>query len=73
MLFNRGECYRRTGDSDNAVDDYREFLEKVPNAPNRADIEAKIVALEAPDAVGARAGRARDAAHRRREDAPRRR
>ena len=49
VLFNRGECYRRTGDSENAVDDYREFLEKVPNAPNRADIEAKIVALEAPE------------------------
>ena len=49
VLFNRGECYRRTGDSENAVDDYREFLEKVPNAPNRADIEAKMVALEAPE------------------------
>ena len=36
VLFNRGECYRRIGDTENAVDDYREFLEKVPNAPNRA-------------------------------------
>ena len=49
VLFNRGECYRRTGDGENAVDDYREFLDKVPNAPNRADIETKIVALEAPE------------------------
>ena len=48
VLFNRGECYRRTGDCDNAVDDYREFLEKVPSAPNRADIEAKIAILGAP-------------------------
>jgi tetratricopeptide (TPR) repeat protein len=50
VLFNRGECYRRTNDAENAVDDYREFLEKVPTAPNRADVEAKIVALEAPEA-----------------------
>ena len=61
MLFNRGECYRRTGDAENAIDDYREFLEKVPNAPNRADIEAKIVALEAPGAVAAVAKPARRA------------
>jgi tetratricopeptide (TPR) repeat protein len=49
VLFNRGECFRRVGDNDAAIDDYREFLEKVPNAPNRTDIEAKIAALEAPE------------------------
>jgi hypothetical protein len=49
VLFNRAECYRRTGSSEDAVDDYRAFLDKVPNAPNRADIEAKIVALDAPE------------------------
>jgi tetratricopeptide (TPR) repeat protein len=49
VLFNRGECYRRTGDGENAVDDYREFLERVPSAPNRADVEAKILALDAPE------------------------
>jgi hypothetical protein len=49
VLFNRAECYRRTGDGESAVDDYRAFLEKVPNAANRADIEAKIVALDAPE------------------------
>ena len=49
VLFNRGECYRRTGDGESAADDYHAFLEKVPNAPNRADIEAKLVALEAPE------------------------
>ena len=49
VLFNRAECYRRTGDAENAVDDYRAFLEKVPSSPSRADIEAKIVALEAPE------------------------
>jgi tetratricopeptide (TPR) repeat protein len=49
VLFNRGECYRRTGDGEAAADDYHAFLDKVPNAPNRADIEAKLVALEAPE------------------------
>jgi len=49
VLFNRGECYRRSGNSDAAIDDYRTFLEAVPSAPNRADVEAKILALEAPE------------------------
>jgi tetratricopeptide (TPR) repeat protein len=49
VLFNRAECFRRLGAGDHAADDYHAFLEKVPNAPNRADIEAKIVALEAPE------------------------
>jgi hypothetical protein len=45
VLFNRAECYRRIGQADNAITDYRAFLEAVPSAPNRADIEAKISAL----------------------------
>lgn len=45
VLFNRGECYRRTGDADKAVADYRAFLAAVPHAPNRADINAKIAKL----------------------------
>ena len=45
VLFNRGECYRRTGAADKAVADYRAFLDKVPQARNRADIEAKIAVL----------------------------
>jgi hypothetical protein len=51
LLFNRGECFRRIGDNDPAIDDYREFLEKVPDAPNRAAVEAKIAALEGPKAA----------------------
>ena len=62
VLFNRGECYRRTGDGENAVDDYREFLEKLPSAPNRADIEAKIAGARRPRAGGAHIGRRREAA-----------
>jgi hypothetical protein len=45
VLFNRGECYRRIGQADKAVSDYRAFLEAVPAAPNRADIESRIAAL----------------------------
>jgi tetratricopeptide (TPR) repeat protein len=47
VLFNRAECYRRLGQAEKAVSDYRAFLEAVPAAPNRADIEAKISALAA--------------------------
>ena len=48
VLFNRAECYRRIGQGGKAINDYRAFLEAVPAAPNRADIEAKISALAAP-------------------------
>jgi tetratricopeptide (TPR) repeat protein len=44
VLFNRAECYRRIGEGEKAVADYRAFLEAVPAAPNRAQIEAKIAA-----------------------------
>jgi hypothetical protein len=45
VLFNRAECYRRIGEDEKAVTDYRAFLEAVPAAPNRAQIEAKIATL----------------------------
>jgi tetratricopeptide (TPR) repeat protein len=47
VLFNRAECYRRIGEDEKAVTDYRAFLEAVPAAPNRAQIEAKIATLNA--------------------------
>jgi hypothetical protein len=47
VLFNRAECHRRIGEDEKAVTDYRAFLEAVPAAPNRAQIEAKIAALHA--------------------------
>ncbi len=58
VLFNRAECYRRIGEDEKAVTDYRAFLEAVPAAPNRAQIEAKIATLTAapevkPSAVAA--------------------
>jgi hypothetical protein len=48
VLFNRAECYRRIGQAEKAVADYRVFLTAVPAAPNRADIEAKVAALTRP-------------------------
>ena len=48
VLFNRAECYRRIGQAEKAISDYRAFLEAVPAAPNRADIEAKVAALTPP-------------------------
>jgi len=49
VLFNRAECYRRIEDDEHAADDYRAFLDRAPKTPNRADIEAKIAALQPPE------------------------
>jgi hypothetical protein len=46
LLFNRAECYRRTGEAAKAVADYRKFLAQLPAAPNRAQVEGQIGALE---------------------------
>jgi hypothetical protein len=48
VLFNRAECYRRLGQNADAAADYRGFLRGFPGAPNRAEIEARIAALEKP-------------------------
>ena len=42
LLFNRGECHRKLGDADSALEDYHQFLSDLPNAPNRAQVEARI-------------------------------
>jgi len=47
VLFNRAECYRRIGEDEKAIADYRAFLQEVPAASNRAQIEGKIGALAA--------------------------
>jgi tetratricopeptide (TPR) repeat protein len=52
VLFNRAECYRRIGEDASAAADYRAFLEAVPTAPNRAEIEGKIAALDLGPASG---------------------
>jgi len=46
VLFNRAECYRRLGQNANAAADYRGFLDAFPHAPNRADVEARLAAME---------------------------
>jgi tetratricopeptide (TPR) repeat protein len=51
VLFNRAECYRRIGEDEKAVADYRAFLNAVPTASNRAEIEAKITMLTAAPAA----------------------
>jgi hypothetical protein len=46
LLFNRAECYRRTGEAQKAIADYRKFLVQLPAAPNRGQVENQIAALE---------------------------
>ncbi len=61
LLFNRAECYRRTGEAAKAVADYRKFLVELPSAPNRAQVETQIAALDkrpAPAATGVGGGAA---------------
>lgn len=53
ILFNRGECYRKVGEPAQAVEDYRQFLELLPNAPNRAAVEARIAELTPAEADAA--------------------
>src|SRR3569623_27115 len=47
LLFNRGECYRKLGDADAALEDYRQFLNDLPKAPNRGEVERRIAELTA--------------------------
>jgi hypothetical protein len=43
FLFNIGQCYRRLGKPDQAVEFFREYLKKAPlDDPNRANAEARI-------------------------------
>lgn len=44
-LFNLAQAQRLDGDCRGAYRSYREYLDKVPDAPNRADVEDKIAAL----------------------------
>jgi hypothetical protein len=47
FLFNIGQCYRKLGKADQAIDFFREYLKKAsPDDPNRANAEARVRELE---------------------------
>ena len=45
--YNLAACYDKLGDAQPAIQYYKEYLNKVPNADKRAEIEASISRLEA--------------------------
>jgi tetratricopeptide (TPR) repeat protein len=47
LLYNLGQAHRLAKHLDEALHFYRMYLVKVPDAPNRADVEARINALNA--------------------------
>ena len=42
FLFNIAQCHRKLGDYQQAINLYNAYLNEVPNAPNRADVESLI-------------------------------
>jgi tetratricopeptide (TPR) repeat protein len=46
FLYNLAQSYRQAGDPEQALHFYRTYLRYVPKAPNRAEIEERIAALE---------------------------
>jgi len=46
MLYNIGQAYRLNGQADQAVRFYRRYLQRLPNAANREDVEKKIADQE---------------------------
>ena len=47
FLFNIAQCYRQLDRKKDAVKFYRSYLRKVPDAPNRSDVEKLIASLDA--------------------------
>ena len=46
LLFNIGQAYRAAGDSEAALTAYKSYLRKVPDAPNRHEVETHIEKLQ---------------------------
>ena len=46
LLFNIGQAYRAAGDSEAALTAYKSYLRKVPEAPNRHEVETHIERLQ---------------------------
>src|ERR1700710_1924725 len=43
--YNLALCYDKLGDADNALSYYKQYLDKVPDAPKRSEIEASMARL----------------------------
>ena len=48
LLFNIAQAQRLAGDRERALATYQAFLEAVPDAPNRADVQGFVVELSRP-------------------------
>lgn len=46
LLFNCGQAYRGAGEPEKAVGFFKSFLRRMPDAPNRAEVEARILELQ---------------------------
>lgn len=46
LLFNIGQAYRGLGDAQAAIRAFRSYLRRLPDAPNRAEVESRIVELQ---------------------------
>ena len=46
LLFNIGQAYRAGGDANEAVTAYKSYLRRMPEAPNRREVEAHIEKLQ---------------------------
>lgn len=62
FLFNAAVCYQRLGDTERALDRFREYLRVDAGAPDRAKVTTRIEALEAARAAAAEAAAASAAA-----------
>jgi hypothetical protein len=57
LLYNLAQAYRRKGEARRALDLYKNFLIKVPDAPQRPEVEKRIIALQRQIDRDERAGR----------------
>jgi tetratricopeptide (TPR) repeat protein len=46
FLFNIAQCYRLLGKTEDALHFYRSYLRRLPDAPNRDQVERRIAALQ---------------------------
>jgi tetratricopeptide (TPR) repeat protein len=46
LLFNCGQAYRGAGEPEKAIGFFKSFLRRMPEAPNRAEVEARIAELQ---------------------------